>query len=199
MKLNLYSISDEYIQYMKKYDKRIYDNKEEKRVHTRKYLGVALTINNMNYFIPMSSPKNTDYYDKQEKQVRKSIVPIIRMVDIKNKNRLYGTLRLSNMIPVPITEIEPYIVSKEKDINYKNMVLGEISFIERNKNMIIKYAETIYNQKVKNKDIPYVKNCVNYSLLEKRCKEYIAGQYEGVGKQLNENDIGSTPYKGRSR
>ena len=89
MNLNLYSISDEYIKYIKQYDKRVYDNKEKTRNHTRKYLGIALTINNMNYFIPMSSPKSSDYYDKSCQNVKESIIPIIRMVDIKDSNRLY--------------------------------------------------------------------------------------------------------------
>lgn len=46
MKLNLYSISDKYIKYLRKFEDKIYDNKEEIRVRTRKYLGIVLTINN---------------------------------------------------------------------------------------------------------------------------------------------------------
>lgn len=171
MKLNLYNISDEYIKYIRQADKNIYDNKEKYRSHTRKYLGIALTINSINYFIPMSSPKKNDF-DKHGK-VRKSVVPIIRMVDITNKERLYGTLRISNMIPVPICEIDPYIIAEEKDENYKNMVLGELSFIERNKIKIIKYAKTLYFQRINEKDIPYVNNCVNFKLVEQKCKEYM--------------------------
>ena len=127
----------------------------------------------MNYFIPMSSLKISDFCDNNKSIVIKSIVPIIRIVDVKNKNRLYGTLRLSNMIPVPITELEPYSVHDEKDINYKNMVLGELSFINKNADIIIRNATTVYNQKINNKNIPYIKNCVDYLLLEKKCKEYM--------------------------
>ena len=35
MKLNLYSISDKYIKYLRKFEDKIYDNKEEIRVRTR--------------------------------------------------------------------------------------------------------------------------------------------------------------------
>ena len=38
------------------------------------------------------------------------------IIRIHRGNRLYGTLRISNMIPVPITELEPYILSKETDL-----------------------------------------------------------------------------------
>lgn len=59
MKLKLYSISDKYIQYLRNFDIKIYDNKEGRRVHTRKYLGVVLHINNFRYYVPFSSPIKT--------------------------------------------------------------------------------------------------------------------------------------------
>lgn len=59
MKLNLYSVSDKYIKYLREFDDKIYDNKEEIRTHERKYLGVVLTVNEFNYYIPMSSPKKS--------------------------------------------------------------------------------------------------------------------------------------------
>lgn len=68
MKLNLYSISDEYVNYLRKFDNRVYDNKEELRAHTRKYLGVVLNINSFTYYIPFSSPKKTDYIDEQNRK-----------------------------------------------------------------------------------------------------------------------------------
>lgn len=57
--MKLYAVSDEYINYLRNFDKRVYDNKEEIRKATRKYLGIVLKINNLNYYIPMSSPKKS--------------------------------------------------------------------------------------------------------------------------------------------
>ncbi len=107
MKLNLYSVSDKYIKYLRQFDYRIYDNKEEYRTYERKYLGLVLTVNEFNYYIPMSSPKKSDYIDYENKIIRNDTKTIIRM---HNVDHLYGTLRISNMIPVPITELEPYIL-----------------------------------------------------------------------------------------
>ena len=59
--MKLYIISDKYINYLRKFDKKVYDNKEDTRKMTRKYLGVVLKINNFNYYVPLSSPKKTDY------------------------------------------------------------------------------------------------------------------------------------------
>lgn len=169
MKLNLYSVSDKYIKYLRQFDNKIYDNKEELRTHERKYLGVVLTVNEFNYYIPMSSPKRTDYIYFDKKIIRNDTKTIIR---INEGGRLYGTLRISNMIPVPITELEPYMISNETDLKYKEVILGELRYINNNSSKIMKYAKTVYNQKIKNIDIGYIKNTVNFKLLEEKLKKW---------------------------
>lgn len=47
--MKLYAITDEYINYLRKFDKRVYDNKEDKRTVMRKYLGIVLKIKQLNY------------------------------------------------------------------------------------------------------------------------------------------------------
>lgn len=69
--MKLYAVTDEYINYLRQFDKKVYDNKEDKRRVMRKYLGIVLTINEINYYIPMSSPKRSDY---KENEIRKSII-----------------------------------------------------------------------------------------------------------------------------
>lgn len=97
----LYSVSDEYIEYLRAIFPNVYSNKETTRVHIRKYVGIVLRLGNYHYYIPMSSPKESDYQIASEKKViKKSIVPIIRIV-VKNsrgQKELKGTLRISHMI-----------------------------------------------------------------------------------------------------
>ncbi len=169
MKLNLYSVSDKYIKYLSQFDNKIYDNKEEKRRHERKYIGIVLTVNEYNYYIPMSSPKKSDYIDFENKIIRKDTKTIIR---IHEGGRLYGTLRISNMIPVPITELEPYILSNEKDLKYKDVILGELKFINSNSDRIVKNAKIVYSQKVKDIDVEYIKNTVDFKLLEGKLRQW---------------------------
>lgn len=113
----------------------------------------------------MSSPKKTDYIDYENKIIRNDTKTIIRMHDGK---RLYGTLRISNMIPVPITELQPYIISEEKNLKYRQVILSELRFINKNADKISKYAKIIYNQKMNNLDACYIKNTVNFKLLEEK-------------------------------
>ena len=85
----LYSVSDEYVEWLRKDYPNVYSNKIDSRTHTRKYLGVVLQIEQYKYYIPMSSPKESDYQITGEnKVIKKSIVPIIRIV-VKNAKLMY--------------------------------------------------------------------------------------------------------------
>lgn len=55
--MRLYSVSDKYINYLRNSYPRIYSNKEDSRVHTRKYLGAVIELSGYKYYIPLSSPK----------------------------------------------------------------------------------------------------------------------------------------------
>ena len=170
--MRLYSVTDEYIKYLRKFDNRVYNNKEDKRTVMRKYLGIVLKINQLNYYIPMSSPKNSDY---KNNEIRKSIIPIIRIIsyeEIDNIPVLKGTLRISNMIPVPDSELILYEPKNENNKNYKILIEKELEFIGKNEDIIKKYANILYKQKINGYDVSYIKNIVDFRLLEEKCIEY---------------------------
>ena len=126
----------------------------------------------MTYYIPMSSPKKSDYKDDK---IRKSIIPIVRIIsneEIGNTPVLKGTLRMSNMIPVPDSELILYKPKYEKNKNYKILIEKELEFIDKNEYMIKKYASIIYNQKNNGYEVSYIDNVVDFKLLEEKCKEY---------------------------
>ena len=175
MKLNLYSVSDKYIKYLTQFDNRIYDNKVDSRTFKRKYIGIVLTINGFNYYVPMSSPRKSDYINYEKKIIRDDTKTIIRIHDGR---RLYGTLRISNMIPVPITELEPYILADEKDLKYKQVILGELRYINSNSDKIVKYAKIVYNQKIKNINVRYIENTVDFKVLEEKLSNWNKNQWK---------------------
>ena len=76
------------------------------------------------------------------------------------------------MIPVRITELEPYVISNERNKKYKEVILGELRYINNNSEKIMKNAEIVYKQKLKNEEIGYIKNTVNFKLLEEKLKEW---------------------------
>ena len=136
--LKIYSISDEYISYLRRYEPNVYSNKIDCRMHTRKYLGIVIDINGINYYVPLSSPKETDYQVAGETRViKKSIIPIIRITEKNNGiKELKGTLRISHMIPVPESELTLYDLDNEPDEDYKSLVKAEVIFIRKNSEKI---------------------------------------------------------------
>lgn len=188
--IKIYSVSDNYISYLRSDAKleNVFDNKVETRLHTRKYLGVVFSHGSFNYFIPFSSPKNSDYItlDDGSKAIRKSIIPIVRMTTndtVSGKTELKGTLKLSNMIPVPASELTPYDISQETDTSYRQIVQKEWDFIRSNMPMIVKNAQVIYNQKTKcdalfkGKKAPgYLADTVDFQYAEEKCKEFEGSQ-----------------------
>lgn len=129
--LKLYEISEEYISYISTIEKNVFFSKENDRNHTRKYLGIVYSINGYNYYIPLSSPKNSDYrIENGVQKIRGSIVPIIRITSQSSSGELElkGTLKLSNMIPVPTSELFLYDVNNEPDLFYKALIHKEMLF-----------------------------------------------------------------------
>ena len=174
----LYSVSDEYIDYLRAIFPNVYSNKEITRAHTRKYVGIVLRLENYHYYIPMSSPKESDYQIAGEKKViKKSIVPIIRIV-VKNsrgQKELKGTLRISHMIPVPPSELQLYDIENEPDDTYKDLVQNEMIFIRKNQDRILANAKLLYKQKTENDlSAGYVKAALEYKALEKLCRDFIS-------------------------
>jgi len=184
--IKIYSVSDRYISYLRSDEKlkNVFDNKENTRLHARKYLGAVFTHGDFKYFVPFSSPKDSDYIisDDGSKTIRKSIIPIIRMTTndtISGAIELKGTLKLSNMIPVPSSELTAYDILRETDIGYRQVVEKEWNFIRSNMSLIIKYANILYSQKTKceilfvGKKAPrYLANTINFQYAEEKCNDF---------------------------
>lgn len=178
--MKLYTIDDNYIQYLQKYDNHVFNNNNINYTHKRKYLGlgIVISLSKQKYYVPFSSPKQSDYVDANKTIIRKSINPIVRM--IKNENgtqRLLGTLKIGNMIPVPDKCVSNYDVNNEPDTFYKNLIIDELDFITRNYNQILTRANSTYKQKITNDTrFNYIKYCCNFELLEQKCIEYQKNQ-----------------------
>ncbi|MCI8746105.1 MAG: type III toxin-antitoxin system ToxN/AbiQ family toxin [Lachnospiraceae bacterium] len=175
--LKLYEISEEYISYISTIEKNVFSSKENDRNHTRKYLGIVYSINGYHYYIPLSSPKNSDYrMENGIQKIRRSIIPIIRITSKSSSGELElkGTLKLSNMIPVPASELTLYDMEYEPDLSYKALIHKEMLFIRKNKNKIIQNAKILYKQKKENNSaIGYLKSTVDFSLLEQIHDKFI--------------------------
>ena len=82
----------------------------------RKYIGVILTVNGMDYFEPLSSFK--DKHSRMEESVD--------FIKVKR----YAVININNMFPVP-DGLATYVdISKEKNERYRSLLLAEYRAIK---------------------------------------------------------------------
>lgn len=175
MKAEIYTISNDYISYLRSIDTRVLIN-EEPGKNVRKYIGIILTINSFNYFVPLSSPKPSDYFtDKKGRTLlRGSVTPIYRITEKSGNTRNFlGKLKFSNMIPVPDSEMTLLDLSKLKK-DYVNMVNNQLRHIRKNfDNIVENHALKIYNEKAsKTCTEKYLQSTLNFKDLEQALNNY---------------------------
>ncbi len=157
-RLKIYFISDEYIEYLRKFDSKVAYNK----VPNRPYVGVVFIYNNHRYFAPLSSPK------------AKHLIMKENMVDIfKIDNGKLGIINLNNMIPCPINVLTEAI-KIVKDKRYKALLENQLTYLNANKERL--YRKTANFQKKYRKGYlqsNILDRCCDFPLLEEKCLEYI--------------------------
>ena len=170
--MKICSVTDGYINYLRTYYPHVYMNKEDTRVHTRKYIGIVLSIDNINYYIPLSSPKlNKDYkvLENGELYVFKNSFTVFR---IYSNQDVKGTIQFAYMIPVPNNAIIEYDANSEDDENYKNLIMEEIKYIRKNEEKIKKRAVVIYTKKNRGDTDKIMDKCLDFKGLEQLCANW---------------------------
>ena len=181
--MQLYSVSDEYISYLRKNFPRVYSNKEDTRVHTRKYLGAVIEIDSHKYYIPLSSPKDKHDYIMMDgkKAIRKDSLIVMRIVSGSGENaELKGTLQIGTMIPVPDEAIELYDVDSETDQAYKDLVTEEIIYIRKHEKNVIRNAKVLYSKRKSGEQNRVVQSCLDFMALEKECDKWMQEKSDKV-------------------
>ena len=160
--MKLFHIDDDYIEYLRKYEDKIYYNKNK----TRPYVGVVLEINSIKYFAPLSSPKPKHKHMKNSIHLRKI------------KQGKYGVIDLSKMIPVPLSTVTQIDISLISDIHYRRLLQNQYEFILDDEDAILKNASKLYKLlKTSDEKLPdYHKatksRCCDLPLLENKYLEY---------------------------
>ena len=160
--VSLYEIDDDYIEYLRKFDKKVLSPKMENRKHTRKYVGILLHNREYKYFIPLSSYKPEVYDDMFESPSLKKIGDM-------------AVLRVNNMIPVIDSVVHRINFNDEKDYKYRRLLQNEYRIIKNREREIRIDSRIVYHYRLneKNKGKGLYNICCDFSLLEEKSKEYI--------------------------
>ena len=161
--LKFYNIDLKYIETLQKIDNKIPDTSQQNKKANRKFIGILLKINGINYVAPLSSPKVKHL----------SMRDGIDFVKIDSGN--LGIINFNNMFPVPnhlMTEVD---ISKENDPKYKILLTKQLSWCNeaKNKKNILKTSKLLYKLISINKLPEKVKErCCNFKLLEEKSLDY---------------------------
>lgn len=160
MKLKFYEVDGEYIKYLKENGDNKIPNIDYKE-HKKFFCGIVLTINNFNYFAPVSS------YNKKAHTV------FLIMDRDRNTKELkaISSLRFSFMFPCPIEYLEQKDFSKEEK-QYQALLRKELHYCNINREKIRKKANEIYKLSLKEETRNKFNIC-DFKKLEQKCLEYI--------------------------
>lgn len=157
-KLILFDANEDYINFLVPYALHLFHNKTESEKFTRKFIGILLSINDTEYFAPLSSFK-----EKHRKM--KNSLDLIKIENI-------AVINLNCMFPLP-EKCRKYVeINKIADPQYKALLQIEYRFIRSNQDKIRKNAQELYKQVTENPNTKLAKRCNNFKNLEEVSKKF---------------------------
>lgn len=152
-----------YCNYLRKFDSKVIYNAGIKEL--RPFIGVLFTVNKMEYFAPLSSPK------LKHKSLRNTLDLI------KINNGIDGVINLNNMIPVDNSNYVLFDLNKNTNNKNEekriNLLKKQLRWLNNNKKEIYLKSKRLYSLYKNNKLPKNVRErCCEYPLLEEKCKEF---------------------------
>lgn len=158
--MKVYRLDTNYSNYLNHFEPKISINKNGKE--NRPFLGVVLTVHNINFFAPLTSPKAKHLTMKNTQDF------------LKIDDGFLGGINLNNMIPIPRIALQEINISQIQDIKYRQMLYKQLNWVKNNQERINNRAKNLYYlviQKKATNDL--IERCCNFRLLEEKCQEFI--------------------------
>ena len=179
----IYEVSEEYINYLRKYDSKVEKSEGLCYQKKRKYLGVVLGYGKK-YLIPFSSPKNNDYINGEPRRSNTTIIRITTS-EMGTPTKVIGKLKTSSMIPInDMRVVTHYNILEEKYKQYGELIRKQIEFIKENSTFIENCANRIYYEKTNNFTKEYIKSTVDFKILEKAAMDYLKSKDSTISKSI---------------
>ena len=113
--IKIYEINAAYINYLVPYAPHLFHNRQQGQANERKYIGIVLQVNGLDYFAPLSS------FKPKHRRMKEGL----DFIKIKD----YAVINLNNMFPVPLSECRYVNFETVRDPKYKSLLLAEYRFI----------------------------------------------------------------------
>lgn len=160
--MKLYHVRDDYIAFLRQYDTKVADNKNEKRP----YVGIVFEIDAVQYYAPLTSPKPKHTTMKNDKDFRKI------------QQGRYGAINFNNMIPVPESALLFFDFANEPDARYRRLLQNQYNAILEDWRAIVRTAEALHTllfsdvSSLTSHERNVKARCCNLSLLEQVMQKY---------------------------
>lgn len=159
MTIKIYEVNPRYIDYLIPFAPHLFQNKQPGQRNERKYIGIVLIVNGMNYFAPLSS------FKAKHKKMKNGL----DFIKIGN----YAVINLNNMFPVPNGQYTYVDIPTVKDSQYRKLLMSEYRIIRKLQDKITKNAAEVYKHKIKKGNTTALaKRCNDFSLLEDKNKKF---------------------------
>jgi len=134
----------------------------------RPYVGVVLTVGNLKYYAPLTSPK-----PKHQKMPDR-----LDFIRLEHKGQLIAVINLNNIIPVADKLVTLIDIQRVADARYQSLLNIEMIDIRRKQATIQKNANSVYNKVTRFGKEPgnarLVSLCYDFLHLEQKLNEYLA-------------------------
>lgn len=170
--MNWYIVDKEYIKYLIQFDSRVgyVEYGEKLKLH----VGILLTVNRYNYYVPISSAK-------PKHQKMSNSLDFQKLID-NETGFLYAVLNLNNMIPVPgfcvtqlkydqVEQFRRFTSEKEKN-DYIYLLQKEKNIFDGMEASLYGKAEKLYKKCIRMPDSSLASRCCDFKLLEEKCDDY---------------------------
>lgn len=174
-----YVADKEYVNYLKTVDSKVQDIEYDNSL--KPYLGILITVEGFNYYVPISSADKPWKVSKYSKM--KNSNDFHKIID-STDGKLLAVLNINNMIPIPdeyltklmYCDIEKYrsFASEKEKQTYVDLLRKELKEISSIKEMLAKKAGKLYKHKIEK---PYTKlsqRCCDFKLLEEHIGKFKA-------------------------
>ena len=174
-KFKIVMVDSKYCDYLRKFDSKVPYNAFDKKL--RPFLGILFMVNDIEYFAPLSSPK-------ENHKVLKNTLDLLK---IDNGN--LGVINFNNMIPVKKDNYVDYDLSiKNKngsELQRSILLRKQLRWITKQHKSVMDKSYILYKLYKENKLHENIKNrCCNFSLLEKKCNEYNEKMLQKTGVSI---------------
>ena len=176
-KLDFYTIDLDYVSYLKQaeMEKRGFSrvpNMEYGKERKQKFLcGVVLSVNNVEYYVPVSSFK--------EQKPDNFLI-------LADNGQVVSSLRFNYMFPIPKGLASIRRIADEPDLAYRRLLAQELRYCIRHQEQIQKLAERTHKRVLLGKNTGLVFNSCDFRLLEEYCKSWEKNNMKELNRETSD-------------